>query len=177
VADPGDLFDLAEELLNAGSEALDTIPDLLGTAYDGAPDRQLVSPGLPTIDCCEMLTTWVDPIGVGARSPSTDLPSTLVYQPTVNLMAIRCVPTGRIVGKQYVPPAASSITSATRQILADAWAIENHLFNMMNQDLLFTTCKPLGWNAASAQTPMGGCGGWRFSFAVALDGYSEDLTT
>ena len=58
--------------------------------------------------------------------------------------------------------------------VADAY---NAAVDMMNQDLLFTTCKPLGWNAASAQTPMGGCGGWRFSFAVALDGYSEDLAT
>lgn len=104
MAGPGDLHGLCEELLAAAAEALDTIPDLMDTTYAPAPGRQFVSPGLPVIDCCELLATWADPISEGARSRQVLAADMHISRPTINLIVTRCVPTGRIDGKTYVPP-------------------------------------------------------------------------
>lgn len=50
-AGPGDLYDLAQDLLAACVEALDTIPTYEPT-LDGAPDRAFVVGGQPAADCC-----------------------------------------------------------------------------------------------------------------------------
>jgi len=180
MAGPGDLFATAEELLVAAAEALDTIPDLLGTAFDGAPARQFVAPGNIVHDCCEQLAVWVNPVGEGARSPGTLAPNFQIVRPTLRVHATRCVPTGKIVGKQYVPPEASAITAAAEQIHADGWALWNHIFNLLNAEpdaLLFTRCADLVRWSMTALTPSGGCAGWEMQFAVGLDGYREDLAT
>lgn len=177
MAGPGDLFAAAHELLLASAEALDTVPDLLGTAFDGAPERQYVSPGNVTHDCCEQLAVWVNPIGEGARSPGVDAPIAQVIRPTLRIHATRCVPTGTIVAKRYVPPDASAISAASEQILADGWALWNHIFNLINADLLFQRCLDLvQWRMLALQ-PMGGCAGWEMQFTVGLEGYREDLST
>jgi hypothetical protein len=177
MAGPGDLHDLCLELLDAGAEALDTLPDLLDTTYAGAPLRQFVSPGLPVLDCCELLATWADPISEGARTRQTLAADMHISRPTVNLIVTRCVPTGRVEGKEYVPPDPDDLTAAAAQVNADGWAVWTHLFNLLQEDLLFAKCHDLLWNTAPAMTPSGGCAGWRFSFTVGLDGYEETLAT
>lgn len=180
MAGPGDLFAAADELLLASAEALDTIPDLLGTAFDGAPERQLISPGAPVHDCCEQLAVWVQPVGAGARSPATLAPDMQITRPTLRVHATRCVPTGRIVQKQYVPPSAASITAAAEQVHADGWALWNHIFNLINAEpdaLLFSKCLDLVQWGMQAITPSGGCAGWEMQFTIGLDGYHEDLST
>jgi hypothetical protein len=177
MAGPGDLYDTAHDLLLASAEALDTIPDLLGTAFDGAPERQFISPGNVVHDCCEQLAVWVNPIGTGARSPGTFAPDMQIIRPTFRVHSTRCVPTGTIVAKRYVPPDAALISLAAEQVDADGWALWNHIFNLINADLLFQKCLDLvNWSMA-ALTPSGGCAGWEMQFTVGLDGYSEDLTT
>jgi hypothetical protein len=177
MAGPGDLFETAAELLLASAEALDTIPDFLGTSFAGAPERQFVAPGLPVHDCCEQLVVWVNPLGEGARSPGTLAADFRINRPTFRVHATRCVPTGTIVGKRYVPPEPEAISAASEQVLADGWALWNHLFNLINADLLFTKCNDLVQWGATQLTPSGGCAGWELQFAVGLDGYNEDLTT
>lgn len=180
MAGPGDLHAVAQELLDAASEALDAIPDLLDDTYAGAPERQFVSPGLPVIDCCELLATWVDPIAVAARSPQVLAADLQVTRPTFNLIVTRCIPMGRMEGSEYIPPTAAQLTAAAAQTDADAWAIWNHIWNLLQAEpdaLIFSKCFDLIWNAASAQVPSGGCAGWRFSFTAGLDGYSEDIGT
>ena len=180
MAGPGDLFDTAAELLAAAAEALDTIPDLLGTAYEGAPDRQLVSPGNVVHDCCEQLAVWVNPVGEGARSPGTLAPDMQIIRPTLRVHATRCVPTGRIVNKTYVPPPADAVTAAASQVHADGWALWNHMFNLLNAEpepLLFSKCQDLVRWSMAALTPSGGCAGWEMQFTIGLDGYREDLET
>ena len=175
--DPGDLFAQAEELLQAAAEALDTIPDYLGSGFLGAPERQFISPGLPVADCCEMLTVWVDPLGEGARTRQTLAATVRINRPTLNLLALRCIPTGKVQGKTYIPPSTAELNAASEQHLADGWALWNHLFNMVIEGFLFEACHDLAWNPGLSQTPSGGCGGWRLGFSVGLDGYPEDLTT
>ena len=175
---PGDLHVYVEELLAAGAEALDTIPDIEGTSLLGAPDRQFVSPGLPVADCCEMLTTWVDPLGEGSRSRQTLTANFRINRPRINLMILRCVPSGRVANKTYIPPSADALTASAEQIHADGWAIWNHLFNLIAAELLFDgRCVDLLWDPALSQTPSGGCGGWRFGLFVGIPGYPEDLGT
>lgn len=173
----GDLFATAEELLVAAAEALDTVPDQLDTSYAGAPDRQFVAPGLPVHDCCEQLAVWVNPLGEGARTPQVLAADVRINQVTFRVHATRCIPQGEIVGKQYVPPDPAALSAAAAQLLADGWALWNHLFNMVNADLLFTKCGDLVRWGGSALTPSGGCAGWEIFFTVGLDGYAEDLTT
>ena len=179
MAGPGDLFATADELLMAAAEALDTIPDLLGTEFLGAPDRQYVSPGNVVHDCCEQLAVWVNPVGEGARSPQTFVPDMQITRPTLRVHATRCVPTGRLVNKRYVPPDAELLSAAAEQHLADGWALWNHTLNMLNTDppLLFSKCSDLVRWSMRALTPSGGCAGWEMEFTVGLDGYNEDLTT
>lgn len=173
---PGDLFDQAHELLLAAAEALDTIPDQLGTGYLGAPERQLISPGQPVLDCCEQLAVWVNPLAEGTRSPGLKAADMRINRPTLRVLATRCVPTGKIVSKRYVPPPADELTTAGMQHLADGWALWNHLFNLINAELLFEKCIELvGWGG----TPLasGGCAGWELFFSVGIDGYNEVLAT
>jgi hypothetical protein len=179
VAGPGDLFETADELLLAAAEALDTIPDLLGTGFDGAPERQFVAPGNVVHDCCEQLAVWVNPIGEGARSPGTLSPNIQIIRPTLRVHATRCVPTGRIVQRAYVPPDPALLSGAAQQVHADGWALWNHIFNMLNTDppLLFSKCQDLVQWRMLALTPSGGCAGWEMQFTVGLDGYHEELAT
>src|SRR5262249_45264703 len=105
-----------------------------------------------------------------------------IIRPTFRIHATRCVPTGHLdkVRKIYIPPDADRVTEASRQILADGWALWNRLFNMINADpepLIFSHCMDLvNWGMQSI-TPGGGCGGWEMQFTVAVDGYGEDLST
>jgi hypothetical protein len=177
VAGPGDLFETANDLLLAAAEALDTVPDLLGTGFLGAPTRQFVAPGNPVHDCCEQLAVWVNPVGAGARSPGTLAPDFMLARPTFRVEATRCIPQGKIVAKQYVPPLASALTASAEQHLADGWALWNHIFNLVNADLLFQKCLDMvQWNM-TVITPSGGCVGWALTFVVGVDGYREVLTT
>lgn len=180
MAGPGDLFATAEELLLAAAEALDTIPDFLGTSFDGAPERQVIYYGNVVHDCCSQLAVWVQPVSEGARSPSTLAPDMQIVRPTFHVHATRCVPTGRIVNRQYVAPTAAAITASAEQVLADGWALWNHLLNLINAEpdaLLFSKCGDLVNWSMLALSPLGGCAGWDMQFTVGLDGYNEDLTT
>lgn len=180
MADAGDLFATCEELLAAAAEALDTVPDQLGTDLLGAPERQLIMYGAPIHDCCEQLVVWVNPVGAGARSPNVMAPDFQVVRPTFRVHATRCAPKealGAIVNKRYVVPEAEAITEFTRQVHADGWALWNHIFNLVNADLLFTKCGDMVQWGMTSITPMGGCGGWELQFTVQLDGYQEELTT
>lgn len=177
MAGPGDLFDTATDLLLASAEALDTVPDLLGTGFLGAPDRQFIAPGLPVHDCCSQLAVWVNPVQPGARTPGTLAPDMQIIRPTFRVHATRCVPTGRLVSKQYVPPDPAALSAAAEQIHADGWALWNHIFNLVNADLLFQKCGDMVQWGMTSITPGGGCGGWELFFAVGVDGYNEDLST
>lgn len=180
MADAGDLYDQAVELLEAAAGALDSVPEQLGTDLLGAPERQLVGYGVPVHDCCEQLVVWVDPVGEGARSPGTLAPVFQIIRPTFRIHATRCVPTGRIVAKQYVPPPAEDVNEASRQILSDGWALWNRIFNMLNAEpepLIFSHCADLVQWSMRSITPLGGCGGWEMQFTVAMDGYREELAT
>jgi len=177
VAGPGDLFETANDLLLAAAEALDTVPDFLGTGFLGAPDRQFIAPGNPVHDCCEQLAVWVNPVGAGSRSPGTLAPVMQITRPTLRVHATRCVPTGRLVGKQYVPPTPEVLSASAEQHLADGWALWNHIFNLIRAEQLFIKCSKIIWDGLRSITPQGGCGGYTLTLRVEKDGYDEVIST
>lgn len=171
---PEDLHALADELLQASIESLDTIPTF-NAALLGAPDRSFISPALPVFDCCEMLTVHVDGISESGTSPQGLATGRRATHGRINLVAlvvsvVRCIPTA---GGTNDLPTIAAMQAAAEQTNADAWALWNHLFNMIRNDELFALCSQVFWNGMRPIAPSGGCGGWTASFNVQLDGYEE----
>ena len=174
---PGDLHDLAVEVLDACVEALDTIPDF-EPGFVGAPARRFVSPGKPAYDCCDgeehgQLTVHVSPVVEGPHEKQTN---SFVYRTNrvrVNITSLRCIgmdPDGN-------PPDPDVATAQAAQLNRDGWAIWNHLFNLQRADLIFTQCGEVIWGQLTAVDPSGLCGGWTLPITVSLDGYEETFGT
>lgn len=177
-----DLYELAQELLSACEEALDTLP-ALGLA--GAPTRSYVSPGEPAADeCCEgggqltvhidrviELTTEPQGLAIGRRAGRHIRLNDVGLIVTI----FRCVPGPEESLSTFVPPAVEPIEASAQQLDADAWALWNHLFNMIGADTLLTRCKNVVMGGMRSLPPSGGCGGWVLAVQVALDGYEEAL--
>jgi hypothetical protein len=167
--DPGDLYALAEELLDAAIEALDSVPIYL-PGLDGAPTRSFVAPGQPAADCCPQLT--VHSIGVfedqlGAPVPGRSYMTTRQNQVTLAVTLFRCADMS-----QAIPP-QSELVSAAIQHSADGWALWNHLYNMVRDGQLFSECSEVKWGQLSSLPPQGGCVGWVWPIEIALEGYEE----
>jgi len=173
---PEDLHALAEELLAAAIESLDTIPTF-APALGGAPERSFISPGIPVFDCCEMLAVNVDAVIESDTSPG-GLASgrratySRINLPILTVSIVRCIPT--VGGSQLDEiPNIEDLQAAAEQIHADGWAIWNHIFNMIRAGDLFALCDEVFWQGMRAIAPSGGCGGWTASWRIQLDGYEE----
>lgn len=171
--DPGDLFNLADELLDACIEALDTIPGYI-PALDGAPTRAFVAPGRPAADCCPQLT--VHELGVtedqlGAPVPGRSYMTTRQNQVTLAVTLFRCAPSAEVL------PTVTELTESSMQTSADGWALWNHLFNMVRNQELFSQCKEVKWGPLTSLPPEGGCVGWYWPVEVVLDGYEEPASS
>ena len=93
---PEDLHDLAEELLAACVESLDTIPTF-APALGGAPERSFISPGLPVWDCCEQLTVHTEFVIENDTSPGGLATGRRAVHGRINLVGLvasltRCIP-------------------------------------------------------------------------------------
>lgn len=169
---PGDLQDLCQELLEAAAEALDTIPTY-EPQLEGAPDRQLISPGVPVWDCCPQLAVYATPVSEADTSPGGLTAGKRVSLGRINHVTlsaeiVRCIPAD-------IEPPAEEITAASAQTNADAWALWNHLFNLIESGQLLTLCQEVFFDGITAVSPSGGCGGWTANIRIQLDGYSEVL--
>jgi len=166
---PRDLHLLCQELLEAATDALDTIPNF-EPGLAGAPARTFLSPGDPALDCCDQLTvnvtssTFIAPVqGPLAKAPDR------INGPTLVVTATRCIPTGE-------EPPIADMEAAAEQINADGWALWNHLFNLWRSEMLFTLCGVLSMNL-QPMPPSGGCAGWRLIVQTNLEGYEEVLSS
>lgn len=172
MAGPGDLQDLCQELLDASAEALDTIPTY-EPGLDGAPDRQLISPNTPVWDCCPQLAIYATPVTEADTAPgglTSGRRTTLgrINHVLFSVEIVRCIPTD-------IEPPAAEITAASAQTNADAWALWNHLFNLIESGQLLTLCQEVFFEGITAVSPSGGCAGWTANIRVQLDGYQEVL--
>lgn len=169
---PTDLHDLARAFLEACEEALDTIPDYDAT-LDGAPERVFVAPGPVALDCCDQLTVHVGTLLEGDSAPFQPKASTArINHVTLVATAARCVPVPNSAGN---PPPALEQEAAAQQINADKWALWNHIYNLINEGLLFDKCCDVIWGGLTALNPNGGCGGSSLLITVCFDGYEELL--
>ena len=177
MAGPGALWFLAEELLDAAVDSLDTIP-LFDATLDGAPERRLVTAGAPVLDCCDQLAVDVVQVldaatGPGGLSTGRKIAAKInhVYLTTT---ITRCFPMPDSKGD---PPPIAEIEAASRQIDADGWALWNHLYNLWRGDQLFTLCGEVFWDSLRPLGPSGGCAGWTLAIHVSLSGYEETFST
>lgn len=166
---PEDLFDLADELLNACIEALDTIPDF-NPSLEGAPPRAFVAPGRPAADCCPQLT--VHSVGItedqiGAPVPGRSYMTSRLNQVTLAVTLFRCAPSAETL------PTQAEMTAVSTQTNADGWALWNHLYNMIRNAELFSECGETKFGPLTSLPPEGGCVGWYWPIEVRLDGYVE----
>lgn len=180
--DARDLWLLADELKTACEAALDTLPAL---GLNGVPSRSYVANAEPAADnCCENdgqltvhwertleLTTEPQGLAVGRRAGRHIRMNDVGLLVTV----FRCVPGPEETISSFVPPAVESLELSSQQLYADAWAIWNHLFNLICAGELFTRCKNVVMQGMRPIPESGGCGGFVLALQVALDGYEEAL--
>lgn len=167
-----DLYDVARELLDAATVALNSAPA-------GVPARRFVSAGLPAFDC-QQLT-----VHAGGTTPGLAEGYTLPIEPPmqpglrhltakVNLVQltitiIRCV-TVPETGK--TAPSPAKLDADAQKTLADLWVIWNSLYTQKLANTLFPPeHRPLFFDPAIALPIQGGMAGWQIPFRVQLDGY------
>lgn len=164
---PGDLHALAQELLDASVEALDTIPTF-EPGLAGAPARSYVSAGLPALDCCDQLTVHIQAVN---ESPPGQSDS---HKNSARKNIVTFVVTStRCHDIKDIPPPVDVLTAISEQSDADGWALWNHLWNLMRADELFTLCGPVFWDGLRALNSSGGCGGWTLTLRAEVEGYEE----
>lgn len=177
---PEDLQALAQELLEAAIDALDTVPTF-APGLAGAPERSYVSPGLPAFDftnvedyCegCDQVTVHVTAVGespAGREDTHKQGSRKNIVQFVVT--ATRCIPTiqdGRF-------PTAEELSEAAQQTNADGWALWNHIWNLIRADELFSLCGSVSWDGLRAINPSGGCGGYTLTLRADVEGYEETI--
>jgi hypothetical protein len=177
---PTDLHELGVEFRDAMVEALATIPFDDPTLL-GAPSRAYVSPGLPVFDCPEMLAVHLTPIleleasPIGLAAAKRVRLAHITYVRVTGTI-IRCVPTGMNEKTgNYVVPGTVELETAAKQIHADAWALWNHLWNLIHAGELLPRCSGVIFEGMTQVIPMGGSAGWEIRIRAQLDGYQEML--
>lgn len=173
MADALDFKALLDEVLVASEEALDTIPGFDPT-LEGAPAQAYVSGWLPPLDCCDQLTVH-SPGVVEAVTERTllregrKIASARINHVGIIVTITRCIPSPDTQGVMDIAAA----DHASAQILADGWALWNHIWNLWASDQLFTLCGEVFFDGLRPVPPLGGCAGWTLNLRVRLDGYTD----
>lgn len=178
VAAASDLFDAAETLLNAASDAL------TNEAPAGPISFQAIWPGLPAYDCVPMLAVHAGGANVADTyplQPPLQPGQRIAYGDMVDLVAftitvLRCVPGIEQVSQTSLLPDPDAITASAADCYGDLWAIWNHLKNEHRAGVLFQT--PSGrreffLDPAVPVRTSGGAGGWEIPVRVQLGGYNR----
>lgn len=168
-----DLMALANEFLAACEDSLNTIPGF-DASLAGAPTRSFVAPGQPAADCCPQLTVHVVSVTEdqgGLFVPGRSAMTGRQNQVQLAMTLFRCAET-----EKPMPEVAELVESAT-QVNADGWALWNHLYNMIREGTLFSTCSEVAWLGLRNLQPEGGCVGWYLLVQVHLDGYEESASS
>lgn len=162
---PEDLHVLAQGLLDASIEALNTIPTF-APELGGAPERSFVSPGQPAFDCCDQLSVHISAVNEQPLGQS----NTHKQGARRNLVTL-VVTITRCHDLDVIPPPIAVLNATAEQMNADGWALWNHLWNLMRSGDLLTLCDEVFWDGLRALTPSGGCGGWVLILRGAYEGY------
>ena len=76
---------------------------------------------------------------------------------------------------EFIAPTPGEVNATSEQILADGWALWNHLHNAKSSGVLRSLCEEMYFSGLIAVPPSGGCGGWVLPVRVQLEGYAEQL--
>lgn len=170
-----DLYNLCGSLLAACMEAVETTPG-------GAIDRAFVSPGNPAFDCAPQLT-----VHAGGPYIADTMPLQPPLQPAhrvgdgralimvaMTVTVLRCAPTLEQHGQTIALPGADDLDACAAEVLADCWAIYNHVFNLKRDGLLFgPKTREVIFDPAVPLNLAGATAGWQIQFRVQLNGYRD----
>lgn len=176
---PGDLDVLALEVLEAAVAALDSIPTFAGLSdLQGAPTRQYVSPGRPMPDCEQIAihAALIQP-DLSKQQGGAGTGQSHRFDHRVNLVRfvvtlLRCYPT---FDASLRPPKVATLEDFAAQYNADAWAMWNHIWNLLRAGVLLARCKTVYMDEVRALEPSGDFGGWALTMRASLDGYEETI--
>lgn len=170
-----DLFDLAQELLDAAAEGVALSPA-------GPIGYKAVSPGPPAYDCVPSLFVHAGGPVFGDTyplQPSLQPMHRIGVQGLVDLVqltitVLRCIPVTEQDGQTISLPQPAAITNAARETYGDLWAIWNHLITKYRAGDLFpspSSNREFIFDPALPVRQQGGAGGWEISIRVQLGGY------
>ena len=179
-----DVWHFAADLLDAAVDALDLLP-AEDTTLEGAPERAYVSPGLPALDCAQVVV-WV----AQAFEAGTDLPggpaelaqgvrarTARVNMVTYRLQIARCAPTPTASGSRIRMPSVDGLEAASRQQAADLWVLWCGLHWAARDGLIGAECSSIVLPPAQPLDPSGGYVGWTLTVMAQQDGYRPAVTS
>lgn len=170
MSDVGTLFDFAQELLDLSEGAL-------AATSGGIPDRVLVAPSLPALDCCPQLTVHIQSLRLENTNPGSPAPIVghqmkfgVLYLASFVITVVRCMP--QPAGQSATPPSPAAITAASSEISEDLWAIWNRVATAVREGTLFEgKCFPLYLDPAQPIAEQGTCAGWTIPLRAGIQGY------
>lgn len=173
-------FQVANQLLELAETALaTTVGGQIGVPEaDGGPGgRALVSPGLPSIDCCPWLSVHISGHTVAAAGAGSGVLSQgrkvgLVPQVTYALIVARCMP-GIEKGRKF--PAVADLELTAQMVDQDMWAITDAVRKAQAADQ-FGGCREFEHLGATPLDPAGGCGGWTIRWKATVEGITVEAT-
>lgn len=165
-----------DSLFGFASEYLAAVLSALATTDAGIPDGPAyVAPGIPSLDCPEMVSVHVQTLSFASTSPSGPLDadkrsaSRGVIQATLVAQFVRCQPLMNPAGL----PDAASMTAAGKKADQDVWAVWNHITSLVRAGTIFSgSCPPNGVDPPAPITPQGGSAGWAFQVRPQIGGYA-----
>lgn len=164
-----------DTLFAFAQQYLDAVLAALATTDAGVPDGPaFVAPGIPSLDCPEMVTVHVQTLQYAFTQPSGPIQADQraarrgLIQATLVAQFVRCQPT--ITGTRL--PTSAEMTAAGKKSDQDVWAVWNHVTNLIRSgDLFEGSCPPNGIDPPALVTPQGASAGWAFQVRPQIGGY------
>lgn len=171
---------MANQLLEIAETALaTTVGGQIGVpeAEGGPGGRALVSPGLPSIDCCPWLSVHLGAQSISAAGAQGGVLSQgrrvgLVPQVTFVMIVGRCMP-GLKQGAKL--PAVADLELVAQATAQDMWAITDAV-RKADAAKVFGGCREFEHLGATPLDPSGGCGGWTIRWRATIEGITEETT-
>lgn len=168
----------ADDLVNHALAYLDAVVQALNATPAGAPSKQFISPGVPALDCDQVVVyspgPIVAPTGVysGALGADHRFAVAQVTYVRFTAMIVRCAPTQSNRG---TPPSAAAQIEAAKVTMTDVWAVWNHINTLVRSSIIFSAdqhCREFAFEPAVSLSIEGGLCGWLIPLHVQVDGYT-----
>jgi len=175
VASPLDLDALADAVLAAAVDALDSIPGF-APGLEGAPERTFVTTGLsPALSCPAVIVNVAPSIREGATPPlglgagTRHRTDGWINHVGIQVWFTRCRP-------QDIPQNPAAETAHAGQHHADGWAMWNYMHNINRKgssDPLVSLCDEWFMDSLTPLQSSGTLSGWVLAVRAELHGYGD----